>query len=770
MGVLEFFSTLVRTDITSSAIKKNFKEKLKIDYLMIDFNSIIHVASQNIVSEINSFMRTILKNLYTGHSVGLVRLTELFTKYKMTNIQSKIKPGTEPNIVIDLFKSHFDDAYLDKLIIGRVISTILHILKTHCVDKQIQMLYLAIDGVPSKGKLIEQRQRKFMGYIIEKYKEKILESYKEYLLKQPDNIYLMEKFQIKWPKGKIAPGTSFMVKLSSYLHSDRIQLKLTEGRPQMRIVISDFSEIGEGEKKIINYINKYIKEPASIMIHSPDADMILLCMLIPIKTIYYLQFHAQELWYNLIDIHTLKNNIGFYINNHPKYAKAHFDTNRINCDMVFLSTLFGNDFVPKIETISVKSGFQSIMNAYLETLLELKDNYLVNSTNNKYRINFTFFKLILHKLLPIENDFIKHNDLYNRYIKIGLIKSVFDYMEITSENLVSTLNGFRSEYENLKHLIKNNQNTHYFETHTEFMDSLKKCIQIKVDDQTANVTYLNNKQLIDLLKTNFKATKDFPRLMINLDTYSTSITDKHEIMLIKKKELGLGRIMNAYEKEVYKFNETLDNYQTKFNATPLQLTQNKINTYYEEYFGVKLSESNSVMADYLEGLLWVFSYYYNDSTYINTWYYQYERSPLLRHLVAYIDTISEDDFVAVTNNLSTYQVKNLKLYFTPVEQLIYVSPMVPDTIKLLPLNYRKMIKSQKLSSFFIDVDKLVDKLWKEPISTEIDCHSISYLNKCLMKSIYRPTVTNDKNFLKEIRQVKPSETSARRNRSEYPPY
>ena len=117
MGVLEFFSTLVRTDITSSAIKKNFKEKLKIDYLMIDFNSIIHVSSQNIVSEINSFMRTILKNLYTGHSVGLVRLTELFTKYKMTNIQSKIKPGTEPNIVIDLFKSHFDDAYLDKLII-----------------------------------------------------------------------------------------------------------------------------------------------------------------------------------------------------------------------------------------------------------------------------------------------------------------------------------------------------------------------------------------------------------------------------------------------------------------------------------------------------------------------------------------------------------------------------------------------------------------------------------------------------------------------------
>lgn len=724
-------------------------------------------------------MRIVLKNLYLGHGVNSVKFTELFTKYKMDKIQPKIKPGVEPNFVINLFRDHFDDKYMDKLVIGRVISTILHILRTYCVDKRIKTLYIAIDGVPSKQKMVEQKQRRYMGSITEEYKKKILKSYKEYLLKQPDNIYLMEKFQIKWSKGKISPGTALMDKLSSYLHSKDIQSKMLANRPNMKIVISTFHEIAEAETKIVRYIDKYLDNNSTICVYSPDADVILLCMLSTAKKVFVLQFHQQELVYNLINIKTLKDNIGFYINNHPKYAKSKFDIDRINYDIVYLSTLFGNDFVPKIETINVKAGFQSIMNSYLETLLELKDKkyYLVktpNSTDTQYRVNFTFLKLVLHKLLPIEEDFIKHNDLYNRYIKIGLIKSVFDYMEINSENLVSTLNAFRTEYENLKHTIKNNQSLHYYESHDEFMSSLKKCIQIKVDGQTANVTYLNNKELIALLKKNFYETKEFPRLMISLDTFSKSISDKHIVGLLKQKENKLGRVLNAYEKELYKFEHMLDNYQVKFNATPLQLTENNLNKYYETYFDVKISKSDPIMADYLEGLLWTFSHYYNDQYYINNWYYKHERAPLLKHLSAYVDKLSREDFTNVTTNLSIYKVKNLKSYWNPVEQLIYVSPMVPDIVKLLPSNYRKLILSKNLDPFlkkyFVNVEKITDKLYTEPLSTEIDCHSVSYLNKCYLKSIHKSNAEDDKIFFKEIRKVKPSDTSTKRSISEYPDY
>lgn len=770
---------MARTDITSNSITKNYLKKLAVDHLLIDFNSIVHVGSQNVVSEVNGFMRVVLKNLYLGHSVSSVKFTELFTKYKMTAIQSKIKPGVDPNFVIDLFRDHFDDKYMDKLVIGKVIGAVLHILKTYCIDKRIKTMYIAIDGVPSKGKLVEQRQRRYMGSVTEKYKEKILESYKEYLLKQPDNIYLMEKFQIKWSKGKISPGTNFLYRLTAYLNSEPIQSKFLLGRKKLKIVVSSFDEIGEGEAKIMRYIEAYIPPTEPICIYSPDADMILLSMLSPSKTIYYLQFHQQELWYNVINIATLKQNIVFYVNNHPKYSKGKFDTDRVNYDIVYLSTLFGNDFVPKIETINVKSGFLSIMDAYLETLMEFKDKkyYLVKTptdTNTEFSVNFTFLKSILHKLLPIEDDFIKHNDLYNRYIKIGLIKSVFDYMEISSENLVSTLNEFRTEYENLKHAIKNNQSLHHYESHDELMNSLKKCIQIKVDGQTANVTYLNNKELINLLKKNFEETKEFPRLMINLDSFSKSITDKHIMNQIKLKENKLGRVLNAYEKELYKFDHMLDNYKTKFNAMPLELTENKIGEYYKTYFDTSVSKSDSIMDDYLTGLLWVFQFYFNDKKYVSTYYYKHERAPLLRHLSAYLDKLSREEFVGITNNLDIYEVKSLKKYFCPVYQLIYVSPMVPEIIALLPSNYRKEIKSKNLSPFlkkyFVDVDKIVNTLYKEPISSEIDCRSASYLNKCFMKSIHKPTKEDDEKFLHDIKQIPPSETSERRNQCRKPKY
>lgn len=784
MGVLEFFGTLIKNNITSSSIRSNFREKLAINHLFLDFNSIIHVSSQRIVMEVNVFLAMTLANIYNHRAVNNIVFTEKFERYQMLHIQKKITTNSDPKSVIMLFREHFTDKYMDKLIITLVINTVLQIVRTYCQNKIIRTLMFAIDGVPSKGKMVEQKQRRYLGAIIEEYKKKILATYREYLRDQPDYEYLATIGRIKWTRNKITPGTGFMHKLVKYLLSDKIQAKLKTNRSEMEIILSDMYEVGEGEKKIINYIIHYLADTVeTVMIYSPDADMILLCMLLPVKKLYILR-HNQQLStpagniYNLIDIRMLKSNISYYINNHPDYAKEEFEIDRINYDIVCMSTLFGNDFVPKVETLNVKNGFQNIMDAYLKTLLLLKSKglYLVKKNDGKFMLSFVFLKNIIRFLLPEENDFIKHNKLYVEYITIGQIKHVFDYMEINSENLVATFNGFRQEYDSLKNLIKNNGNFTYFETNDQFMNSLKRSVMIIMDDQCVNTSYLTNKEMIKLLTDYFRRNRDFPRLNINLNTWSHSANDFKHKKIIKEKKY------NEYEIELYKFDHMLDKYYTKFNAEPLNLTRNKINDYYEDYFGVTLFDQNKnltkgaqqIMHDYLEGVLWVFNYYFNDTSYINRWYYVHERAPLMTHFLMFLDSITAEYFSGVYKGLSRYQVDDLSTYFNPVEQLIYVSPMTPEIIKLLPPNYQKYIRSDNLDPFlttyFIDTENIAKRMFNEKVSTDVDCHSIMFLNKCIIKSIKKFTAEDDKQFLRAIRKVKPDEVSIRRSKMTEPEY
>lgn len=784
MGVLEFFGTLIKNDITSTSIQTDFRGKMNIHHLLLDFNSIVHVSSQKVISDINLFLKMVLKNLYNKRSINHIFFAEKFEKYKMTDIQEKINQDSDPQFVIDLFHEHFDDQYVDKLVITLVINTVIGIVKTYCNHKTIKTLMLAIDGVPSKGKMIEQKQRRYLSAITESYKKKILNKYKDYLLEQEDYVYLATKQAIQWSRNKITPGTAFMHKMVNYLQSEKIMEKMKINRPNMNVIISDMYEVGEGEKKIVNYANKYLVNDETTVIYSPDADMILLCMLMPIHKLYMLRHNQQTSAknnrnvYDLIDIHMLKNNISYYINNHPEYPKEDFDTERINRDIVCMSTLFGNDFVPKIETMNVKKGFQTIMDAYLKSLVNLKSKgyYLVKNKDDQFKLNFTFLKDVISNLLPEEDDYIKHNKLYAQYITVGQMKNVFDYMEINAENIVSTYNSFRKEYDDLKNVIKNNGNLTYYETNDQFMNSLKKSALVIIDGSCVNTSYLTNKEMIDLLKRYYRKYRDFPRLNINLNTWSHSINDH-----IHKNEVKTQK-MNEYDKEIYKFNKMLDEYYIKFNAEPLDLTADKIDDFYFNYFGVKLysskntltKEANQVMHDYLEGMLWVFNYYYNDMSYVNKWYYVHERAPLMRHFLLFLKSINHDYFDQVFNDLDQYRVEKLSDFFNPIEQLIYVSPMTNEIIKLLPSNYQKYITSESLDPFlreyFVDIELIVEKLWKEKVAKEIDCRGIPYFNKCLIKTLEKPTSEDDKLFLKAIRKVKPNDASIRRSKSRNPDY
>ena len=780
MGIAEFFGTLVKNDITSTAIVNNFAAKALINHFMLDFNSIIHVASQQIISDVNTFMTAVLRTISNKKSVKNTLFDEEFIYYGMVDIQNYIINDKSNNTmkIIELFHEHFDDQYMDKLIITEVINKVLYMLRMYCHSDKIKTLMLAIDGVPSKGKMVEQKQRRYLGAIVEEYKKCILKKYAEHLKELGENIYESKKYQIRWTRNKITPGTAFMHKLVGYLRSNKIQEKLKTNRKQMKIIISDQYEVGEGEKKIVNYIKNNLSNTSdTVYVYSPDADMILLCILLPVKNLYMLRYNQQEYYYDLINIDSLKNNIKYYLTNNPEYKLANFDVESVNKDIVCMNTLFGNDFVPKIETLNVKKGFQNILDAYLKALTEsMPIKYLVSNSNNNYTINYKMLRNIFRNLLPEEEDYIENNKLYNSYQSAGIMKNIFPSMNINSETIVGIFYDFKKKYDNLKQAIRNNSQTSFYENDDDFMYALKRAINITLDGQTVNTSYLNNKQMIKILRDYYLQIRDFPRLLINLNTKSISSTDPYHSNQMKK-----NNITNDYDKEVYKFDRMIDEYYIKFNAQAIELSSENISEYYSEYFDIKLlkgkqlsSDANNLMRDYVEGLQWVFDYYFNDMSYINIWYYPHERSPLLVHISKFLNEISDGELTDMQTNLSEYRNIKLKDYFNPIEQLIYVSPLTNDIINLLPNNYKEFLTDKDLDpflkSYFINIKDIVKRMWKQTKSDDLDCRGIPFFNKCFVKPIIKNDYKTDKLFLKKMREIKKSDTSMKRSKNSEPDF
>lgn len=764
MGVLEFFGTLLRSNITSVAIQENYRTKTAINHLLIDFNSIIHNVVVDVLHEINSIMRHVLQRVYEKKSILTDSFLEFEAKYRLESVrQALLKADSE--LVVEIFHKYFDEACLDRIITTRVINTIIFILKTYAENDAIQTLFIAIDGVPSKAKMLEQRQRRYMGVAMETYRKQLLDENASYLKAQPNNAWLAEKYAITWMRSvKITPGTRFMHKLGLYLHSDAIQDKIRAARPNLHIVISDCYEVGEGEKKIVNYVENHLANTQdTVVVYSPDGDVILLCMLMPLSDIQLLKFNQQTMEYNMINIQLLKSNIAFYINEDVRVkSKTEFDAKKISYDIVCLATLFGDDFVPKIETVNVKRGFQSIIDHYLDTLLELQAEkcHLVKKINGRYTLSLTFLRLMLEKVATkIEADFVINNKLYAEYVNLGQIKNVFSYLEIDASNIMEIYRNFRKRYSDLKMTISQRRSLHHFEVDKLFIYSLKRCIILPF-----NVQHLKPTDLLQVLIDYYAKYGDLPKLNLNLNTASHSIRDTRFRNKIQE--------MNAFQRQEFQAMNMLDEYYEKFNAQTLDLTPSGVTKYYQTYFNIELGwnakhlsdEAVEVMQHYIEGLLWVFEYYYNDFSYLNVWYYRFERSPLLRHVVMYLKMINRETFRAISQNLPTYQIKASD-FFNPVEQLIYVSPMSPQLLESLPTVYADFLRNKSyranLDMIFTDVADITQDMARSK-TRYIDCHSIPFLNKCLISVLHKPSTEADKLYLETIRAAITPDASAKR--------
>jgi len=207
MGIEKFFSTLYKNfNIIKNLDLNNNNKLLQGKILLLDFNSIIHNVSTNILFELNN-----------------------------------------NNIINDLSVND-----IEYIIIENVNNFILSLLNNINHNK-LKILYIGLDGVPTFSKILEQKKRRYIGELIDKLLEQYPLKYKwsknnispGTLFMNKINLYLSNIKKII--NNEKIPQNELILKIENYEFYKKYIKK---------IIISDTNKKGEAEMKIIKIISK----------------------------------------------------------------------------------------------------------------------------------------------------------------------------------------------------------------------------------------------------------------------------------------------------------------------------------------------------------------------------------------------------------------------------------------------------------------------------------------------------------------------------------
>jgi len=666
MGIERFFSSINEQFDIITDIKYPYK-KISTTHLFIDFNSIIHVVSSNIENTLDNINNVIINKVKT--------------------------------YIYDLLKNNFN-------------------------SNKLKFIMIAIDGVPSKAKMIEQKRRRYLSELIS-------------LITGKNNI---------WNKNNISPGTLFMHLLSLELNKSDFLINLKKYSPNLKnLIVSDIYYFEEGEKKITNCINKMkFNKDDIITIYSPDSDVILLSMILKTENQNIIVYrHDQQkskgpqYVFNMIDIKKLKIKITDYIN--LKNIKFQ---NQID-DIVLIFTIFGDDFLPKIESYDVKNDIIKILDFYKLTLIKTNSN-LIN--NNK--LNFDFFTEFLEIMSLIEDKVLKENNISKQYynynrnklnnLNVYLIqsselvkknlhlinfdkfhKTLFSKLKTIFEDVMYTLLEFLDKkviYNKINKKDKNFYFYFYFSDIDTIINDLIKYYFIQKTDQLPFINFIVNKKN--------KIVKD------KLFEYSKSSNDRIHKNLIKN--------YDDEKKREYIINNKLDEYHYKFNAN-------------KPIFNKNIISNNKLVSEYLFGINWIFEYYFNDNMKNKLWFYPYNYTPSIKNIYSFLkkNQLPKFNYIEINDNTK---------YFTVLEQLLFITPLDFDSSlfkKLLNKDHlnkiNEFIKSPKIKNMYLNLKQIAKEILNKKNNTEINCYQIYYLNKCELTQLNN-TLDIENIFIKEFRK------------------
>lgn len=704
MGIERFFSTISNVSNLWTDVKEI--EKKKPNIILIDFNSIVHFLSSNIQDE----------NL----------LLENIRKY------------------------------------------LINFMKNIINNNSLETIYLAIDGIPSFGKLREQLKRRYMGELI--------------------NLKLNNKS--KWSKNNITPGTKFMKKLNQFLLSLHDEFKTI--LPNLKnFIVSTSEDKGEGEMKIIDFLkNLNLEINSEILIYSPDSDMVLLNLMI--KSIYKVNLirlnqQTSKPDDTNYDIMSMENFRKYLTNYCSSISLLKLEEEKLIRDIILLFSIFGNDFLPKIPSINLKHDFFLVIDYYL-TIIKTHDNYLISKGKVNYKLlnevfillsknekenlkiekkrfeykNFDFalknnFRLdilnLQERILNIILKFLLRNmslakqkcknpnlsnihqcldlnlfyDFYherydNNYdfnkdaLKI-MDKNNFDLNQDIYYGLVNDIIDLQDEnkdsynyffYNLLRNLDKNELYSKLYgnSVYSNYFNKKNKTTQsIIINYGPLYLYFIEPNEILDDLIVYYFLNRIIP--VFNNDT----ITDSYKTLIKRtfnsKDKFHQNNLRRTSNPELYRLEKYLDEYYDLMNPKLIKQIDD-YDMFKRSYYGT--NNIKQVCIEYWKGLEWIFNYYLKRRE-NQEWYYYYNRGPLLIDLINHFE---QPTFIEKSIDFKTW------------EQYLMVTPLSQTNLQLLDKT------EQEKQELFNKLSKILPSNLQ---FKDIDCSNSIFINKCHPKII-----------------------------------
>lgn len=295
--------------------------------------------------------------------------------------------------VITEWNNDESESQIDDKIIDYVIKYTEEIISYINPKKKV---VIAIDGVAPRAKMNQQRERR----------------YKKSFGDDVNTIF---------DTNMITPGTPFMSKLNHRLHSYSWNFK--------NVIISDSTEIGEGEHKIMKMIQYDDQKNHSHIIYGLDGDLIMLS-LISDKDIVLFRDDQQKNTKLFLNIQRLKKAIFTHLMSELTFS---IEPQQILMDYILLCFLLGNDFIPSFANLSILSnGIEILEKAYYQILN--KGLTLTKKSEIVFSLNLEGFS----KLIEILYDLTKKNNHLDSQNTIDSDSIDNENIKINTRNFIKT--------------------------------------------------------------------------------------------------------------------------------------------------------------------------------------------------------------------------------------------------------------------------------------------------------------------------------------------